>query len=254
MSVSRALKFVWLAAVLLLVAQPAPATTLIPIDLEGLSNLSDAVIVGTAVHQEIVPSKDGSFPFTFVTFDVERVFKGTVRGRHLTLRLQGGTLDDETVVIHGMPRFDTGERYLLFVYGNGVTASPVLGWIQGQYRFVREPRSGREVLVDWRGAPLRGIAEGRWLRGRPEEMDPSSISAAPGVTLLSQEGVIVTPAGVEPGPPENLPEAKTVLQSLETFLRQRTGRPEFSPGRKIESADPADVPVRVGGSLIPPAK
>lgn len=253
MSVSRALKFVWLVAALLAAAQPAPATTLIPIDLEGLSDLSDAVFVGTAVHQEVVPSKDGRFPFTFVTFDVERVFKGTVRGRHLTLRLQGGALDDEVVVIHGMPRFDTGERYLLFVYGNGVTASPVLGWIQGQYRFAKEPRSGREVLVDWKGAPLRGIAEGRWQRGRPEEMD-RGVSTAPGVTLLSEEGVTITPAGVEPGPPEDLPAAKSVLQSLESFLRQRTGRPEFAPGRAIESADPADVPESVGGSLTPPAR
>jgi hypothetical protein len=226
---------------------------LIPIDLEGLSDLSEAVFVGTAVHQEVVASQDGRFPFTFVTFDVERVLKGFVRTRHLTLRLQGGVLGDEEVVIHGMPRFDTGERYLLFVYGNGVTASPILGWIQGQYRFAREPRSGREVLVDWKGAPLRGVSGGRWLRGRPEAMDPS-LSAAPGVVWLSEEGVTITPVDAEASPSEDLPDARAVLESLESFLRLRAGRPELTPGRAIESADPADVPETVGGSLTPPVR
>ena len=86
MTASRVVILFALLGVLGALVPPASATTLIPVDLGGLADQSHAVFVGTAVHKEVVASKDGSFPFTFVTFDVERTFKGQIRGRHLTLR------------------------------------------------------------------------------------------------------------------------------------------------------------------------
>ena len=107
-------------------------------------------------------------------------------------------------------------------------------------------------MTDWRGAPLLGIEDGRWQRGRLQDLAPGRTAGA-GAVLLSEEGVSITPSGVEPGPPAELPSARSVLQSLDTFLRTRTGRAGFEPGRLVESADPADVPDFVGGTITSPA-
>jgi len=236
---------------LLALTSTARATTLVPMDLDQLTDRATAIFVGTVVHSEVVVSADGSFPFTFVTFQVSSTLKGEV-GRQLTLRFHGGVTESRFVVVHGMPQFEQGETYLLFVDGDGTAASPVLGWTQGQYRFAREARSGKEILVDGRGAPLLGIdAGGRWQRGEPQNLDPSA-PARPAPVLLATEGVEVTEAeGVVELRPEDIPAAAQVLQSLGALVRTRAGRPSFAPGRSLVSADPRDVPEHVGGGLMP---
>lgn len=240
---------VTLAAIL--AAAPGQATTLVQLDLEHLVDGAEGIFTGTAVHSEVVPSGDGNSPFTFVTFDVESALKGVFPGRHVTLRLHGGALEDQLTIVHGMPEFEVGETYLVFVHGNGVSASPVLGWFQGQFRVSREALSGKPILVDWRGAPVLGLADGRFERGRPQDLDPGADSA-PGAVVLSEEGVEVRPVRVDaPRGPDQIPEAAQVLHELTTFVRSRSGKPSFVPGRRIVSADPSNVPEHVGGAFTP---
>lgn len=237
-----------LAALALLVAAPAQATTLVQLDLAQLVDTAEGVFTGTAVHSEVVPSGDGQSPFTFVTFEVESSFKGTFPGREVTLRFHGGALEDSVTVVHGMPEFTVGETYLVFIHGNGVEASAVLGWIQGQFRVAREALSGKSILVDWRGAPILGISGGRFERGRPQDLDPGADGPGAGAVVLSEEGVEVRPVRIDaPKRPDEIPSADRVLQELASFVRARRGQPSFVPGRRIVSADPLDVPERVGG-------
>lgn len=239
-----------LALLALLAAAPAPATTLVRLDLEQLVDTAEGIFTGTAVHSEVVPSRDGKSPFTFVTFQVESSLKGTFPGREVTLRLHGGALEDRATIVHGMPEFTVGETYLVFVHGNGVDASPVLGWVQGQFRVAREALSGKAILVDWRGAPILGIAGGRFEHGRPQDLDPGAADAGPAAVVLSEEGVEVRPVRVDaPKRPDEIPGAAQVLQELASFVRGRRGQPSFVPGRRIDSADPLDVPERVGGAF-----
>jgi hypothetical protein len=236
-------------ALALLVPAPGHATTLVRLELDQMIDMAEGIFTGTAVFSEVVPSQDGKSPFTFVTFDVESVLKGVFPGRHVTLRLHGGTLGDTTTIVHGMPEFGVGETYLVFVHGNGVDASPVLGWVQGQYQVVREALSGKPILVDWKGAPILGIAGGRFERGRPQDLDPDA-DPSPGAVVLSEEGVEVRPVRIDaPRAPDEIPGAAQILRELETFVRSRSGRPSFAPGRQIVSAHPSDVPERVGGSF-----
>lgn len=242
-----------LAAVLLalLPAAAGRATTLVRLELDQLVDRAEGIFTGTAIHSEVVPTQDGSSLFTFVTFEVDSALKGVFPGRHLTLRLHGGELQGFGVRVHGMPQFEVGETYLVFVRGNGVFASPVLGLVQGQFKVDREARSGKPILVDWRGAPVLGIAGGRFARGLPQDLDPAGDPGA-GARLLSEEGVEVRP--LPPGldqSPDEIPSAAQVLSGLQAFVRSRSGRATFAPGRRIESADPLDVPERTGGALVP---
>lgn len=233
----------------LLPAAPGRATTLVHLELDQLVDRAEGIFTGTAIHSEVVPTKDGSSLFTFVTFEVDSALKGAFPGRHLTLRLHGGELEGLGVRVHGMPQFEVGETYLVFVRGNGVHASPVVGMVQGQFRVAQEARSGKPIVVDWRGAPVLGIAGGRLERGRPQDLDPAG---DPGAVLLSEEGVEVRPLPqAADKAPDEIPSAARVLGDLQAFVRARSGRATFAPGRRIESADPLDVPERTGGALVP---
>lgn len=236
------------ALLALLPAPPATGTTVVRLELDQLVDQAEGIFTGQAVHSEVVPSRDGHSLFTFVTFEVESALKGVFPGRHLTLRLHGGELEGVGVMVHGMPRFVVGESYLVFVRGNGMHASPVVGWMQGQLRITREARSGKPILVDWRGAPVLGIAGGRFERGRPQDLEP----AEPNALLLSEEGVEVRPLPSDAeAAPDAIPSAVQVLGDLRAYVRARSGRATFAPGLRIESADPLDVPERAGGALVP---
>ncbi len=221
-------------------APGAEATTLLPMTAEALADQADLIFTGTAVRSEVVLSKDGTFPFTYVTFSVDEALKGSTGG-DLTLRFLGGSTGREQVVAEGMPRFKVGERYLLFVTGDSRAASPVVGWGEGQLRFARESRSGRKILVDYRGVPIHGLKQGKWLAGSPSGQNA-------GIELLDEEGVTILSDVSEPGGPlakagaSRAAPAEQVLGSLRSLLRNRATLKSFKPGRVVESARPEDVP------------
>lgn len=231
-------------------AVPLAATTLLPMDLDSLADQAELVFTGTAMHNEIALTKDGAFPFTFTTFRIHDVLKGRTRAGEIVLRFAGGDLGDRGVGIVGMPEFKEGETYLLFVRGNGRESCPILGWEQGMYRFSRDTVEGKSVLVDFRGAPLHGIRDGRWVRGPAADVE----RARP--IVLSQEDVTVTPLDggpeLEPAPAEDkalaaaTPAADELIVRLRSFLGGRRQTKSYTPGRWVESARPADVPDHFG--------
>lgn len=76
---------------------------------------------------------------TFVTFGIERAFKGSAQsGSSITLRFQGGPDGQgKAMMIPGVPMFDVGDRDILFIRGNGTQIAPLVGWEQGRYRIVQ---------------------------------------------------------------------------------------------------------------------
>lgn len=223
------------------IAYAGHATTLRPMSLEEITDQAELIFTGGVVHSEVVLTKDGTFPFTFVTFHVDDVLKGEVEGDELTLRLDGGQLGQEAVFVDGMPEFEEGGTYLLFVRENGRLASPVVGWRQGQLRFELEG-SGYK-LVDSADRPVRGIAGGRWLLGAAESR--TDRPAPPQARVLSQEGVEITPVDdARTGAPAKASavSAEKVVDQLRSFIRGRSHEKSFVPARLVRSADPADVP------------
>lgn len=236
----------------LLPTAPAHGTTVLHVDLAQLVDQADGIFTGTAVYSEVAVSGDGLMPFTFVTFQVDSALKGSFPGREVTLRFEGGETDQKIVVVQGMPHFEVGERYLVFVSGNGVYGCPIFGWTQGQFRFAREALSGSPMLVDWRGAPVLGIDHGRFRKAPPQRLALRD-AALPEITVLSEEGVEVEPVAPKvTAAPQDIPAAEQVVSELASFVRGRTGKPSFVPGRAVRSADPADVPERIGAPAPPP--
>ena len=222
------------------------ATTLVPMDVAELSDQAELVFTGTAVQTRVVRSKAGD-PYTFVTFAVHDVLKGWTMERQIALRFTGGETENGIVSLEGMPQFEQGETYLLFVHGNGSLLCPVLGWWQGQFRFAMEPGSGKRILVDSAGTPLQGIEQGRFRRALPERASDNG----DGMTVLSEEGVHIelperraklsTTAKAES---PDAPDATRVVEQLRSFIAGRATASTFRPGRRVASARPEDLPAR----------
>jgi len=230
------------------------ATTVIPMDVAELSDQADLVFTGTALKTRVVRAEDGD-PYTFVTFAVHDLLKGWTMERQIDLRFSGGDTGDGTVSFEGMPKFEQGKSYLLFVHGNGSLLCPVLGWWQGQFRFDREPGSGKQVLLDSNGATLQGVAQGRFQRAERAER----LAADAGMTVLSEEGVHVelpkrtqkVSVTGQAARPET-PATAQIIGQLRSFIAARSTAPTFVPGRRVDSARPDDLPVRRAVSAVLP--
>lgn len=220
-------------------AQPAEATTIMPMDAAKLSDRAEIVFTGTAVQSTVALSKDGAEPYTFVTFDVHDVLKGWTLGRQLVLRFSGGEVNGGEVRFHGMPEFEQGATYLLFVRGNGSSVCPVLGWWQGQYRYTRRPGSEKEILVDWTGTPVHGVEQERFKRAPSKRHDGGMIVLSEDRVRVERDEQMVS---AEP------PDAEQIVGQLRSFINGRKAAQSYRPGRRVDSARIEDVPARAAFS------
>src|SRR5262245_20902300 len=85
-----------------------------------------------------VGTKGGRMIFTRVRFQVEETVKGEAASE-VELVIAGGTVGGTTAEVVGMPRFERGGRYLLFLRdAYPAHAVPVVGVNQGFFRLIRD--------------------------------------------------------------------------------------------------------------------
>ena len=239
MNISKSRLLLPLLAVLL-VPLTAGATTVPQVDLATQIDRADLIFIGTVVSAEAVPTGDGNFAFTYVTFDVNETVKGTTRGRTVTLRVAGGDVGVNAFDVGGAPRFAAGGQHLLFVEGNDRLGVPLVGWFWGKLDVVADPASKRPILVDHTRRAINGIEGKDWKRGAVAVNEDGS-ARRPHVAVVSEQGVKITlddtskQAVAEP--------AANALGQLKSMVagRRATSR-EFRQPRTFESASKANVP------------
>lgn len=229
-----------LLSLLLAAAVHARASTVIPIDVGKQVDESDLIFIGTVVGTENVPVKDGSYAFTYVTFNVEETLKGAIDGAPLTLRVAGGKIGNETFSLGGAPVFENGGRHLLFVRGNDRFAVPFSGGSQGKLNFVRDPVTQEELLADEGRRVIAGLRDRNWKHdGLRLDLGGQVQRSERVAEVISQEGVRVTLD--EPDPNARLVPAAEVIAELRELIQSRTFAPEFKR-TTVQSASPANVP------------
>jgi hypothetical protein len=95
-------------------AAAAGATTFIPLTLDELASSSQAVVIGTVQQLTGVRSRSGEV-HTLVQLRVDDVVKGALANSVITLKEDGGVVGEQREVVFGSPRFQGGERVLLFL-------------------------------------------------------------------------------------------------------------------------------------------
>jgi hypothetical protein len=163
----RAVKTPWLLAFALalifsVVAPVVPgarATTVRPPQFQELVAGSDYIVravVKTVRSEYAAPGSDKIL--TFVELEVTEVIAGTPP-TPLVLRMLGGRVGDDQLIVQGAPQFKVGDEDVLFVRGNGKQFYPLMAVMHGRYPVLREAATGRKYVARSNRVPLEDTAE-----------------------------------------------------------------------------------------------
>ena len=141
-------------------SRAAAPTSVVAPTFDELVARAESVFLGrvVALRSTWVDSRAGRAIVTDVTFAIERTVKGTVYAER-SLEFLGGTIGDDTLRVSGMPEFHVGDRDVLFVSETGRPVSPLVGFMYGRFRVVRDARTGTELVRTHDGRPLGSVDE-----------------------------------------------------------------------------------------------
>jgi hypothetical protein len=134
-----------LAVLLLLAAMPAGAATFLVPDDRSLVDASAAIVVATAgaSRTRFAP---GGWIETVTSMTVDEAIKGAVTTGTIDVVELGGIVGDRGYFVSGAPRYDAGERVLLFLETNDRGEWVAKNMAVGKFAFRRDD-AGRRVLL-----------------------------------------------------------------------------------------------------------
>jgi hypothetical protein len=153
-------RYFFLVACTLFGLSAAWGTTVVPPTFEELVSQAEVIFQGavTDVRSEWAGAGTQRHIVTYVTFRVEDSFKGNL-GATYSIRLLGGTVDGETMEVTDTPKFNVGDRDILFVENNGSQFVPLVGISHGRFRLQRDQITGRDVVMINDRAPLSDVSQ-----------------------------------------------------------------------------------------------
>ena len=110
---------------------PARATTLKRMSVADLSRAAHTIVRVRCVTNST--RWDAGEIWTFTTFDVEEIWKGSAPAQ-ITVRLLGGQAGNFTSTVSGVPRFAPGEELILFLERTPAQDFSIVSWMQGTFR------------------------------------------------------------------------------------------------------------------------
>jgi len=136
------------------------ATTVIPPTFEQLVKQAELIFQGTVTDARSVWEGEGGQRHieTYVTFNVEDSVKGQA-GTSYTIRMLGGTVGDETMEVTDTPKFEVGDREILFVEHNNEQFVPLVGINHGRFHVQHDDQTGRDVVFNGEGEPVRDLTQ-----------------------------------------------------------------------------------------------
>lgn len=190
----RRLQAAAIVLVLLATNQSGRATTVIPPTFDELVARAATIVRGQVVdvRSEWRDSRSDRTIVTLVTFTVDSVVKGPA-SIQILLEFMGGTVDDVTLRIAGMPQFRVGDRDILFVSDAGRPVSPIVGFAFGRFPVRRDVFTGREFVTTYDGRAFASTAEigqpnrTAAARGFPRAGPSVSLSVADFETLIRRK-------------------------------------------------------------------
>lgn len=152
-------------------ATAALALTTIKRTFDELVALSEFILIGTVTSVESTLDPERERIYTYVTLADLEVIKGELQDNAYVLRVSGGTVGDVSEIYAGMPRFEEGKRYIIFVRGNFHDIFPVVGIYQGVFQVAWDAQHQQEVVQTLRGEAVTSVSEGQ-LKGKQTISSP----------------------------------------------------------------------------------
>lgn len=136
----------------------ARATTVVPPTFDQLVSDAELIFQGTVTATQSRWAGGGKerHIVTDVTFRIDDSIKGTLGGSY-TIQMLGGTMDGQTMEVSDSPKFNVGDRDVLFVEHNGHQFIPLVGIMHGRFH-IDTKADGRETVAKENGAPVANVS------------------------------------------------------------------------------------------------
>jgi hypothetical protein len=162
-----------------------------PGNIDEMTEQSDFVFEGTVTRVDyrfVTPTtEDGPnqpFPYTYVTYQVNNIYKGNSRSSTVTLRFAGGPSENvgDYMLLAGQPMFDANDHDILYVSGNDMSPCPLVDCAKGRMRMIDN------MVVNDEGRPVTVNPDGTLTLGAPLDLeDVNTHNMNDVITLHRQE-------------------------------------------------------------------
>jgi len=143
-----------IAALAMITASYAAATSVEKMSLRDLAKKSDAIVLAR-VEDETARYDTNKEIFTFITLRVLEPVKGPKKDDVITIRQLGGTVGQISSIVPGTPSFRKGEEVVLFLTQKDVAGYPwVMGLQQGKYSVTADEKGQKHVRNEIDGLTL----------------------------------------------------------------------------------------------------
>lgn len=143
-----------IAALAMITASYAAATTVEKMSLRDLAKKSDAIVLARVEDQSARYEANKEI-FTYITLRVLEPVKGPKKDDVITIRQLGGTVDNIASIVPGTPNFKKGEEVVLFLTRKDGAGYPwVMGLQQGKYSVSEDERGQKNVRNEIDGLAL----------------------------------------------------------------------------------------------------
>lgn len=169
--------FPWWALALGL-CMSAWGTTLKPLSTDD--QIRDAAMIFRARVQSVDVARkatgQGSIIVSTVQFIPLAIYKGDVPAV-VKLEFPGGKIGDVEMKVAGIPEFQVGQEYVLFVSGDQSRVCPVVGWSEGSLKVERQASAAGKVDVSTTAGGVLGSPDARTRASGPRSVDLSDFES-----------------------------------------------------------------------------
>ncbi len=132
----------------LLSIDQAKASVVLELSFDQVCQGSELIFEGRVISSETRPSPAGDEPFTYFTFQIIEVIKGSYENSTIEIGYMGGQLGGLTLEVSGMQMPEIGERGIYFVENLSVQqVDPLYGWQQGHYLVISDKQTGQDMVI-----------------------------------------------------------------------------------------------------------
>jgi len=129
-------------------ANSTDAASVLKVNLDQVAKESELIFEGRAVSKETRPSPISGKPFTYFTFDIIDLIKGSYSNPTIEIGFMGGALGNITLEVSDMRMPEIGERGIYFVENIGKQQiHPLFGWEQGHYLVITSQKTGHDMVI-----------------------------------------------------------------------------------------------------------
>ena len=132
-----------LVTAICLLTHSLPATIMVPLTVEDLSQRAELVLHGTVRGQHCLTDAEGRI-YTKIELLVSEVWKGRLATNYFVLVHGGGTVGNLTTVVGGQAAYEVGEEIVAYLQLNQRGEGVSIGLAQGKFHVWQDAATGEK--------------------------------------------------------------------------------------------------------------